>query len=152
MRLIIQRVEHASLTVDEAERGCFDKGLVVYVGFKDGDETLTEDILDKVARKLVSLRIFEDGSGKLNLSAKDIGGGIMLISNFTLYGEISSGNRPSFSNALAYEHAKRLFESLVSVVREECRKHDLPFIPGDFGAYMIIDSKAYGPVNIVWEV
>ncbi len=150
MRLVIQRVKNASLTIGGTNRGGFRKGLVVYVGFREGEE-LDDSILRKVARKLVALRIFEDESGKLNLSIRDIGGGLMLISNFTLYGEISSGNRPSFTKAMAYEDAKRLFERLVSLVREECAKYHLPFVPGEFGAYMVIDAEAYGPVNIIWE-
>lgn len=151
MRLVIQRVKNASLTVEGIDRGGFERGLVVYVGFREGEE-LDELVLRKVARKLVALRIFEDENDKLNLSIKDIGGGLMLISNFTLYGELSSGNRPSFSKAMAYEDAKRLFERLVSLVREECAKYDLPFVSGEFGAYMVIDAKAYGPVNIIWEL
>ena len=107
MRAVIQRVRNASCTVSGKVTGSIAHGLLVYFCAEKDD---TEDMLDKFFSKIVSLRIFEDGNGKMNLSLYDIGGGMLLISQFTLAADISRGRRPSFDNAMAASEAERLYE------------------------------------------
>ncbi len=131
--------------VDGRVVGSIGRGLLVYVGITPGDDEAT---LAKMADKIVNLRIFDDPAGKLNLSVKDMGGGVLLISNFTLMGDARQGRRPSYTLAQRPEIAGGLYQQLVEAVRAT----GVPVAAGVFQASMIIDSKADGPVNIVVDV
>ena len=144
MRLIIQRVKKASVTVDEKEISKISRGLLVLVGITHND---SEEIADYLVNKLVNLRIFEDENGKLNLSLKDINGELLLVSNFTLYADCSKGTRPSFKNAAGSEFAENLYNYFV----KKCEN----FVPrveeGSFGSYMQVNLVNDGPVTMVME-
>ncbi|MGN0814061.1 MAG: D-aminoacyl-tRNA deacylase [Candidatus Coproplasma sp.] len=145
MKAVIQRVKSASLSVDGkliSEIGC---GLVVFLGIKSGDSrSAAEQIVGKISR----LRIFEDENGKMNLSVKDVGGEVLLVSQFTLYGDCSHGNRPSFTLAERPEIAEPIYEYCAQLFKEA----DLPVKLGVFGADMKIQQLNDGPVTIVYEV
>ena len=145
MKAVIQRVKSASLSVEGkliSEIGC---GLVVYLGIKTGDSrSAAEQIVGKISR----LRIFEDENGKMNLSVKDVGGEILLVSQFTLYGDCSHGNRPSFTLAERPELAEPMYEYCARLLKEA----NLPVKLGVFGADMKIQQLNDGPVTIVYEV
>jgi len=153
MKLLIQRVKYAQLKVDGSEWGEIDKGLLVYVGFskQDTDKDI-EKVLKKVVDKIIGLRVFPDDQGKMNLSVKDIHGGIMLVSNFTLYADIDRGKRPSFTNALAPSIAANFYKKLEKHLRNVVIEEELKMVSGVFGSNMEIYSLAWGPVNIVWEI
>ncbi len=119
MKFVIQRVTKASVTVEGNVIGAIGRGFLVLVGVGDGD---TKEIADKYVKKLLGLRIFEDADGKTNLSLKDVGGELLLISQFTLYADCRKGNRPSFINAGAPELAKGLYEYVI----ESCKKEGYP--------------------------
>ncbi len=154
MRMIIQRVSKASLTVNGEDKGFINKGLVVYVGFSnaDGERCDWDKVFTKVVNKLIGLRVFPDKNGKMNLSIKDIRGGMVLVSNFTLYADISRGKRPSFTEALKPELAEKLYVRLEQMFIHAMEAEKLPFIHGTFGADMEIDAVSWGPVNIVWDL
>ncbi len=149
MRLVIQRVSHASVTIDGEKRSEIGQGLLVLVGIEDG-ETLAKDQnkVQWMAGKVARMRIFEDAEGKMNLSVNDIGGEVLIVSQFTLYGDAVKGNRPSFIKAARPEHAIPMYESFV----EEVRK----LVPagvgtGEFGADMKVELLNDGPVTIIIE-
>lgn len=142
MRLIIQRVDGATLTVDGNLISQIDKGFCVYVGAKIGD---TEKDAEYLAKKLCGLRIFRDENDKMNLSLKDVGGQILLVSNFTLYADCTRGYRPNFGNALNSTDAKHLYDYLTQLIKQ----NGIDVKNGVFGAHMKIDVKNNGPVNIV---
>ena len=142
MRAVIQRVRNASCTVSGKVTGSIAHGLLVYFCAEKGD---TEDMLDKFFLKIVSLRIFEDGNGKMNLSLYDIGGGMLLISQFTLAADISRGRRPSFDNAMAASEAERLYEKAFTILDGMGVKAER----GVFGAHMEIEYINDGPVTII---
>lgn len=144
MRLIIQRVDSAELCVDGKLISSIKKGFCVYVGAKQGD---TEKDAQVLAKKLCGLRIFRDENDKMNLSLKDVGGEILLVSNFTLYADCSRGYRPNFSYALNADDAKYLYDYLTSLIKE----YGITVKNGVFGAHMEIDVKNNGPVNIVMD-
>ena len=153
MKLLIQRVKYAQLKVDDNECGEIAKGLLVYVGFsKDDTDKDIEKVFKKVVDKIVGLRVFPDGEGKMNLSVKDIHGGIMLVSNFTLYADINRGKRPSFTSALNPSTALNFYKKLEKHFRNVVIEEGLKMVSGVFGSYMEIYSLAWGPVNIVWEI
>lgn len=142
MKAVIQRVNGATLSVGGKVVSSIGRGLVVYLGIYDGDGM--PDV-DKLCKKLVAMRIFEDENGKLNLSVRDIGGSILLVSNFTLCGDISRGNRPDFRLAMRPEPAQKIFD--------ECaRKLDMlvPTVTGVFGADMTVEQSNAGPVTIIY--
>lgn len=145
MRAVIQRVKHTSLYVDEKLISEIPFGLVVYLGIKTGDEEAQCDIL---ANKIPKLRIFEDSNGKMNLSVADVEGEILLVSQFTLYGDCSHGNRPSFSDAERPERAKELYIYFA----EKLRAMGISVKLGVFGADMKIDQYNDGPVSIIYEL
>ena len=122
MRFIIQRVRHASVTIDGEVRGKIGKGFMVLIGVGADD---TKEIADKLVRKLVNMRIFEDAEGRTNLGLKDVGGELLLISQFTLYADCKKGNRPSFTKA----GAPAMAEPLVEYIIEECKK-EIPVVAG----------------------
>lgn len=144
MKLVIQRVEKASVSVFEKKEivGEIAKGLFVLVGVGDGD---TVNDADTLAEKLVKLRIMGDNSGKMNLSIKDINGEILVVSQFTLFTDTNNGNRPSFVSAAKPELAKNVYEHFVARLKET----GLKIQTGKFGAYMEINLTLDGPVTIL---
>lgn len=145
MKAVVQRVKQTSLSVDGTLISSISFGLVVFLGVKQGDK---EEQVEKIAYKIANLRIFEDGAGKMNLSVKDVGGEILLVSQFTLCGDCSHGNRPSFSDAEQPERAKELYE----LCAEKLRGHGLTVRQGVFGADMKISQLNDGPVSIILEI
>ena len=144
MKAVIQRVKATSLSVDGKVVSAIDFGLTVFLGIKRGD---TEAQAEKLVRKLASLRIFEDDGGKMNLSIKDVGGQILLVSQFTLYGDCSHGNRPDFMLAEQPARAKELYEYCA----EKLREYGITVKQGVFGADMKISQFNDGPVTIIME-
>lgn len=145
MKVVIQRVKSTSLFVDGQLISKISHGLAVYLGVGSGD---TDDMVNVVAKKIANLRIFEDANGKMNLSVKDVGGEILLISQFTLYGDCSHGNRPSFSTAEKPERANELYLKVVVALKQ----YDVVVKTGVFGADMKIEQYNDGPVTIIYEV
>jgi len=145
MRLLIQLVNHASVTVDGRATGSIDKGYLVFVGVSDSD---TVDIADKMLKKLVNLRIFKDENGKTNLSINDVGGSLLLVSQFTLYADARKGNRPSFTGAGAPDHANALYEHMISEARNT---YSLNTQTGEFGADMKVSLENDGPFTIMLD-
>lgn len=145
MKAVIQRVKGASLFVDGVLVSRIAKGLVVFFGVKRGDSAAQAE---KLAKKVVSLRIFEDEQGKMNRSVQDIGGEILLVSQFTLYGDCTRGNRPSFSEAARPEEAVPLYEREIQLLSS----YGVPVCTGIFGADMQIEQQNDGPVTILCEI
>lgn len=145
MRAVIQRVKHTTLSVDGRLVSEIPFGLAVYLGVKVGD---TDEMPAAMAKKIAALRIFEDENGKMNLSVGDVGGEIMLISQFTLYGDCSHGNRPSFIAAERPERANALYEA----TRDELISRGMTVKTGVFGADMKIEQFNDGPVTIIYEI
>ena len=144
MKFVIQRVTHASVTVDNEVIGKINKGFMVLIGVEDAD---TIAIADKMVSKLVNMRVFEDENGKMNLALKDVGGELLLISQFTLYADCKKGNRPSFVEAANPEMANELYEYFM----DECRKEGIIVEKGEFGAHMEVSLLNNGPVTIILE-
>lgn len=144
MRAVIQRVGETSLSVDGKLISEIKGGFAVYLGVKVGD---TEKQAEATAKKIVGLRIFEDENGKMNKSIKEVNGEILLISQFTLLGDLSHGNRPSFSNAERPEKAQPLYEYVAKLLRES----GLMVKQGVFGADMKIKQFNDGPVTVIYE-
>lgn len=145
MRLLIQLVNHASVTVDDRVTGSIDKGYLVFVGVSDSD---TVEIADKMLKKLVNLRIFKDENDKTNLSINDVGGSLLLVSQFTLYADARKGNRPSFTGAGAPDHANALYEHMISEARNT---YSLNTQTGEFGADMKVNLENDGPFTIMLD-
>ena len=144
MRAVVQRVKTTTLKVDGELISEIPFGLTVFLGIRTGDtQTQAEDL----AKKIANLRIFEDENGKMNLSVKDVGGEVLLVSQFTLYGDASKGNRPSFTLAERPEIAEPLYEHAV----EALRSHGVIVKKGVFGADMKIEQLNDGPVTILLE-
>lgn len=144
MRAIIQRVAHASVTIDGAVHGKIGPGLLILLGVSEDD---AEEDARYLADKCVGLRIFTDENDKMNLSAADIGGGLLVISQFTLYGDCRRGKRPSFVRAARPEKAILLYEAFLA----RCRASGLPVETGEFGADMKVELLNDGPVTIVMD-
>lgn len=144
MKFVIQRVTHASVTVDGAVLGKIEKGFMVLIGLEDSD---TQAVADKMISKMLGLRIFEDEAGKMNLALKDVGGGLLLISQFTLYADCKKGNRPSFVKAGKPDMAEPMYEYII----EKCREQIENTQKGQFGADMKVDLLNDGPVTIVLD-
>lgn len=145
MRAVIQRVKKTSLSVDGALISEIPFGLAVYLGIGVGDDA---SLCAKMAGKIARLRIFEDDAGKMNLSVIDVGGEVLLISQFTLYGDCSHGNRPSFTMAEEPVRAQALYEC----VAKELRSLGVIVGTGVFGADMKIEQFNDGPVTIIYEL
>ena len=144
MRFLIQRVNHASVTVDDKEVGKIGKGLLVFVGVFEED---TEEVADKLIRKLLGLRIFADENGKTNLSLTDVKGELLIVSQFTLCADCRKGNRPSFTNAGKPDMAKQMYEYII----DQCKK-EIPVVEqGIFGADMKISLLNDGPFTIILD-
>ena len=144
MRIVLQRVAHASVTVDEKVIGKIQRGFLLLVGVTHDDAM--EDMEYQV-RKIVQMRIFEDEEGKLNRSIQDIGGEILSVSQFTLYAETKKGNRPSFSKAAPGDVAVEMFEQFNGLLR----KTGIPVETGQFGADMKVELLNDGPVTILLD-
>ena len=147
MRLLIQRVSWAEVQVDERPVGHIQKGLLVLVGFSEGD---TPALLPKAAHKLIHLRIFSDSEGRMNRSLREVGGGLLVVSQFTLYGELKKGFRPSFARAAPAEKAFPLYEAFIEEIRRQAP--DLPVQTGEFGAIMKVSLCNDGPVTLWLEL
>lgn len=143
MRVVLQRSKASKVTIDGKVNGKIDKGYVVLVGFTDGDNT---EIVDKMIKKIVNLRVFEDENEKMNLSIQDIGGSILSISQFTLYADAKKGNRPSFINAMNPEEASKLYDIFNQKLSEI-----LHVETGIFGADMKVEIYNDGPVTIILD-
>lgn len=144
MKAVIQRVRYTKLTVDGKLIAEIPFGLAVYLGVKAGD---TEAQAEAMSKKISALRIFEDDKGKMNLSVKDVCGEVLLISQFTLYGDCSHGNRPSFSDAEKPEAANLLYNLVAEKLRQT-----LTVKQGVFGADMKIEQFNDGPVTVIYEI
>ncbi len=145
MKLVIQRVKEASVSVRGDKISAIDSGLLVFVGFTSTDGLPQMEYL---ARKLARLRIFSDEKGLMNLAIKDIGGEILSISQFTIYGDAIKSNRPSFTKAMNYQEAFNLYLEFNEILRKE---HDLVVKEGVFGEEMEISLINDGPVTIIIE-
>ncbi len=145
MKVVVQKVLSASCTVDNKITGKIDQGFMLLVGFTHSD---TIENVNKMAKKIVGLRIFEDECGKMNLSIKDVGGKILSISQFTLYGDCNKGNRPSFVNSMNPASANELYNQFNEILRNE---YGMIVETGIFGAHMILDPICDGPVTIELE-
>ena len=144
MRFIIQRVSESHVKVDSEIVGQIDKGFLVLIGVCDSDN---KEIADKMIKKLVGMRIFEDENGKTNLSLDKVGGSLLLVSQFTLYADCKRGNRPSFTEAAAPEAANEMYEYIVS----ETKKYVPSVKTGIFGADMKVELLNDGPFTIVLD-
>lgn len=144
MRFIIQRVTYANVKVDGDVVGKIDKGFMVLIGVEENDNT---DIADKMVKKLIGLRIFEDENGKTNLSLNDVDGSLLLISQFTLYADCKKGNRPSFIKAGKPDLANDLYEYIIDKCKENVEKVE----KGVFGAEMKVELLNDGPFTIVLD-
>ncbi|MGL4980714.1 MAG: D-aminoacyl-tRNA deacylase [Fusobacteriaceae bacterium] len=142
MRAVVQRVKFASVTVDGEVVGKINEGFLVLLGIKDGD---TEKELDWISSKISGLRVFEDENGKMNRELKDINGSILVVSQFTLYGDCVKGKRPSFSLAAKPDLAIPLYERFKSNIE----KLGIPLESGIFGADMKVELLNDGPVTLI---
>lgn len=143
MKFVIQKVSHASVTVDDQVIGKIGKGFLVLIGVAEDD---TKEIADKLIKKLLGLRIFEDADGKTNLSLRDVDGSLLLVSQFTLYADCKKGNRPSFTKAGNPTLANELYEYIIA----QCRR-EFPVETGSFGADMQVDLLNDGPFTIILD-
>ncbi|MBO6232904.1 MAG: D-tyrosyl-tRNA(Tyr) deacylase [Clostridia bacterium] len=144
MRVLIQRVKNASVTVEGKEISKINKGFLVFVGITHTD---TEKEADYLVKKVTNLRVFEDENGKMNLSLKDVDGKLLVVSQFTLYGNCENGNRPSFTEAAKPDIANPLYEYFCS----KCEQTGIEVQKGIFGADMKISLLNDGPVTIMIE-
>lgn len=144
MKLVIQRVKHAQVTVDGKVTGKIEEGLLVLLGVAQND---TEEIADKYVKKLINLRIFKDENEKMNKSIQDINGSLLIVSQFTLYADCSHGNRPSFINAGKPDKANELYEYFKS----KCAESNIKVESGVFGAHMEVELLNDGPVTIILD-
>lgn len=144
MKFVIQRVSEASVTVGQQIIGKINKGFLVFIGVCDSD---TEEIADKMIRKMLGLRIFEDSDGKTNLSLEAVNGELLLVSQFTLYADCRKGNRPSFIRAGAPDLADALYQYII----RKCREQNYPVETGEFGADMKVQLLNDGPFTIILD-
>ena len=142
MKIVLQRVLNASVTVDNNVIGAIDKGLLIFLGIEADD---TEDMLQKYADKIIKLRIFEDENGKTNRSLLDVNGSLLIVSQFTLCADCSHGNRPGFTGAKAPAEANRMYEEFIRICKEQVEivEH------GEFGADMKVALVNEGPFTIL---
>ncbi|PHN03680.1 D-aminoacyl-tRNA deacylase [Flavilitoribacter nigricans] len=145
MRIVIQRVSEASVTVEGKITGAIEKGLLIFLGIEDEDDQ--EDV-DWLCRKIAKLRIFNDEDGMMNLSVQDVGGGLLVVSQFTLHASTKKGNRPSFIRASKPEVAIPMYEKFVKIL--EIRS-GISVATGEFGADMKVQLLNDGPVTITMD-
>lgn len=144
MRFVIQNVTEASVSIDGRVNGSIGRGFAVLIGIARTD---TENIADKMMDKMFKLRVFEDENGKTNLNLDQVDGGLLLVSQFTLYADVKSGNRPGFSRACKPDRAEELYDYIVS----ECRKRNDKVGTGEFGADMKVALVNDGPFTIILD-
>jgi len=144
MKFVIQRVQNASVQIEGQVKGAIEKGLLVFIGIAQDD---TLEIADKMVRKLINMRIFEDQEGKTNLALQSVGGELLLVSQFTLYANCKKGNRPSFIDAGRPEIAIPLYEHII----ETCKAQVQTVETGEFGADMQVALVNDGPFTIVLD-
>lgn len=144
MRAVVQRVTNADVKIDGRVNEKIDNGLLVLLGVGNGD---TEEDMKYIADKIVKLRIFSDENDKMNLSLEDVGGSMLVISQFTLYGDCSHGRRPYFGNAMEPVGANEMYEKFVAYIREQ----GIHTETGEFGADMKVSLTNDGPVTIILE-
>ncbi|NLU11395.1 MAG: D-tyrosyl-tRNA(Tyr) deacylase [Tepidanaerobacter acetatoxydans] len=142
MRAVVQRVKKASVSVQGKDISKIDNGIVVFLGVAEGD---TMEDVDYLAEKIVGLRIFEDEEGKMNKSVQDIDAAILIVSQFTLLGDVRKGRRPSFSKAAQPKEAQKLYKALI----EACKKKVKTVEEGQFQAEMLVNVLNDGPVTIL---
>ena len=144
MRAVLSRVSRATITINGEQGGSIGKGFVVLLGI--GPEDTQADVV-YLAKKCAEMRIFEDENEKMNLSLADVGGGMMIVSNFTLYGECAKGRRPDFFGAAKPATAIPLYNAFL----DEIRKYNIEPVTGEFGADMQVDHVNDGPVTLILE-
>lgn len=144
MKIVLQRVKHAQVNIDNNTAGKINEGLLLFIGIGNNDN---ESIADRLVKKVCNLRIFEDENKKMNKSIKDIGGELLVVSQFTLYADCKNGNRPSFTNACEPNKANEIYEYFKSKCMEEVKIVE----SGVFGADMKIELLNDGPVTIILE-
>lgn len=142
MKFVIQRVQNASVTVDNNVIGSIKKGFLIFIGISNDD---TEEIADKMLKKACNLRIFDDENDRINLSLKDVNGELLLISQFTLYANCKKGNRPSFFDAGSPEHANRLYNYII----KQASNYSNVVECGEFGADMKVELLNDGPFTVI---
>lgn len=143
MRAVVQRVSRAKVTIDGVVSGAIDQGLLVYLGVGKGDGERERDwMIDKIT----GLRIFSNDEGKFDKSVVDVGGKLLVVSQFTLYGDVKKGRRPSFDSAMAPAEAEKLYDAFVARAR-----HVIGVETGRFGAHMMVESINDGPVTILLD-
>lgn len=145
MKVVVQRVNRAQVTVENKITGSIGRGLLLLVGVHEDDDV---KILNWVCNKILKLRIFEDDQGKMNESVRDIEGEILVVSQFTLYGDVEKGNRPSFVKAAKPEKAERIYEQMIEILEKNL---DTTVQSGIFGAMMDVKLTNSGPVTIIVE-
>ncbi len=144
MRFVIQRVKEANVVVEGKTIGAIEKGFLVLVGINNDD---TKEIADKMVKKLIGLRIFEDENGKTNLALSDVNGSLLVISQFTLYADCRKGNRPSFTDAGSPDMANTLYEYILN----KCREQIFDVQKGEFGADMKVSLVNDGPFTVILD-
>jgi D-aminoacyl-tRNA deacylase len=144
MRVVLQRVSRASVTIDGRAAGAVGRGFCLLVGLTHGD---TEATVDWMAEKVAGLRLFSDGEGKMNLGLDEVGGAVLVVSQFTLYGDAAKGRRPSFVDAARPEQAIPLYQRFVAALRGR----GLEVATGEFGAHMLVEIHNDGPVTLILE-
>jgi D-tyrosyl-tRNA(Tyr) deacylase len=144
MRVVLQRVSRASVTIDGRTAGAIGRGFCLLVGLTHGD---TDPVVEWMAEKVAGLRLFPDAEGKMNLGLEEVGGELLVISQFTLYGDASKGRRPSFIDAARPETAVPLYQRFVAALRSR----GLQVATGEFGADMLVEIHNDGPVTLILE-
>ena len=142
MKTVIQRVKRAAVTIDGKQKREIGQGLVIFVGFGAGDDCLD---LDKTLKKIADMRIFSKGEKHFELSIRDIKGALLIVSQFTLYGDCAKGNRPDFSKAMPFKQAKERYDDFVA----KAKSLGLHIETGEFGADMLVEIENDGPVTIL---
>ena len=145
MKAVIQRVKSSSVMVDNEITGAIDEGLLVLIGIHEEDD---KDKMEWICNKIAKLRIFEDEDGKMNKSVQDVSGGVLLVSQFTLYANSDKGTRPSFTEAAKPEKAEPMYEDMIDWFEANT---DLEIQTGEFGAMMSVKLENDGPVTIILE-
>ena len=144
MKLVVQRVKKAKVTVEDKIVGEIDEGFLVLLGVKPTD---TEKTADYLVKKLCNLRVFKDENDKMNLNIKQVKGSLLIVSQFTLYANCKEGNRPSFTDAAKPDKANELYEYFCN----KCRENEIEVQTGEFGANMQVELLNDGPVTIILE-
>jgi len=148
VRVVLQRVSRAVVRVDGKVTGQIGVGFVVLAGFAPGD---TEETLTWMAEKILSLRLFRDADDKMNRALEEVGGAVLVVSQFTLYGDARKGRRPSFIDAAPPEVANQLYDRFVAMLREQGARSSIPVETGVFGAMMDVELVNDGPVTLLLE-